>query len=56
MIMVILNNSIKNTGGYRQELPRVAGGNAQRPGCFGKHLRGPHSGLKEKCPLIGSCT
>lgn len=51
MIMIILNNSIKNTGGYRQEFPRVAGGNAQWPVCSGKHLWGPHSGLKEKCPL-----
>lgn len=56
MIMMFLNNSIKNTGGYKQEFPCAAGGSAQWPGFSRKHLYGPHSALEVKCPLIGSCT
>lgn len=54
--MIFLNNSIKNTGGYRQQFAHVAGESAQGPGCSGEHWCGPHNGLKVKCPLIGACT
>lgn len=54
--MIFLNNSIKNTGGHRQQFAHVAGESAQGPGCSGEHWFGPHNGLKVKCPLIGSCT